>query len=155
MHNERSSVMDLKLPAGLDYAWFGYDADGYVARFTNAGAGPIPVAVLAAREIADRAEGLARLMPFVCEYEMRVNLPDPTDFINTACKGIFTYDWQDVVRTADQSQCYEIVSRPIHPLRIDELPVELQDLAFLAPLAGARFGTDQRICVDMHLDCVR
>lgn len=70
----------MELPVGLDYAWLACDAEGHVARFTNAGEGPIPVVVLANRELADRTELLTLSLPFVGEAEMRVSLPDLIDF---------------------------------------------------------------------------
>ena len=84
----------MELPVGIDYAWLACDADGHVARFTNAGEGPVPTAVLAVRELADRVDSLTRDLPFVGRHEMRVSLPDPTDFSRLARRGLFGYDWQ-------------------------------------------------------------
>jgi hypothetical protein len=150
---ERGTV-SVELPIGLDYAWLACDTDEHVARFTNAGAGPVPTAVLAVRELADRTESLVRTLPFVGKYEMRAGLPDSTDFIRIARRGLFGFDWRDGARTAGHSGCYEIVSRPLHPLRLKELPRELQQLAGLVRFESLRFVTSDRICVGAFLECV-
>jgi hypothetical protein len=130
------------------------DADGHVARFTNAGVGPIPVVVLASRGLADRADALTRGLPFLGEHEMRVSLPDPTDFSRIARKGLYGFDWQDATRFGSHSGSYEIVSRPLRPLQVAELPTELRRLAELVRFGGLRFAGSDTICVGSVLDCV-
>ncbi len=144
----------MELPIGLDYAWLACDAEGHVARFTNAGEGPIPVVVLANRELADRAESLTRVLPFVGDHEMRVSLPDPTDFSQIARRGLYGFDWQDATRTTGRGGCYEIVSRPLRPLRVEELPQELRRLAGVVQFGGLRFADSDTICVGRFLECV-
>jgi hypothetical protein len=144
----------VELPVGLDYAWLACDAEGYVGRFTNAGEGPIPVVVLANRELSDQAEVLTRVLPFVGGHEMRVSLPDPTDFSRIARRGFYGFDWQDATRTSGRSGCYEIVSRPLQPLRVEELPPELRRLAELVRFDGLRFADSDTICVGGLLKCV-
>lgn len=144
----------MELPAGLDYAWLGCDADGHVARFTNAGSGPIPVAVLARRDVADRADTLTRALPFVGKHEMRVSLPDPTDFSRLARRGLYGYDWQDATRTAGHTGCYEALSRPLRPLQVEELPPDLRRLAELVQFVGLRFSDCAPILVGRLLECV-
>jgi hypothetical protein len=144
----------VELPIGLDYAWLACDAEGHVARFTNSGQGPIPVVVLANRELADRAESLTRGMPVVGDHEMRVSLPAPTDFSQVARCGLYGFDWQDAARTKDRSGCYEIVSRPLRPLRVEELPQELRRLAGLVLFGDLRFADSDTICVGGLLECV-
>ncbi|HEX4614096.1 MAG TPA: hypothetical protein VH092_38290 [Urbifossiella sp.] len=137
----------MELPVGLDYAWLACDADGCVARFMNAGEGPVPVVVLANRGFADQADALARGLPFVGGCEMRVRLPDPTDYSRIARRGLFGFDWQDATRTAGRSDRYEIVSRPLRRLRIEELPPELRKLAELVRFEGLRFADSSSIDV--------
>lgn len=144
----------MELPIGLDYAWLACDAEGHVARFTNAGVGPIPVVVLANRELADRADLLTRGLPFRGDYDMCVSLPDPTDFSQTARRGLYCFDWEDAHRTAGRSGCYEIVSRPLRALMVDELPQELRRLAELVRFDEVRFADSDPICVGRLLDCV-
>lgn len=144
----------MELPVGIDYAWLACDADGQVARFTNAGEGPIPLVVLAVRELADRAEVLTRGLPFVGKPEMRVSLPDPTDFRRTARRGLYGYDWRDTARTAGHSGCYEIVSRPTRPVRVEELPSDLRRLAELVRFSDLRFAGSDSIRVGRLLECV-
>jgi hypothetical protein len=144
----------LKLPVGLDYAWIGCDAVGFVARFTNGGEGPIPASVLAERKLADRAELLIRVLPILGNYELRVSLPDPSDFVGLAERGLFGYDWQDVARTSERSGCYEIVSRPLRPIHYQELSSELQHLAALVRFETLRFAASDSICVSRLFECV-
>jgi hypothetical protein len=137
----------MELPIGIDYAWLACDADGYLARFTNAGKGPIPAAVLAVRELADRAELLTRSLPIVGGHEMQISLPNPNDFIDIAQRGLFGYDWQDAARTAGYTGCYEIVSRPLRPLRVEELPLDLRRLAELVRFEGLGFAGCDTVCL--------
>jgi hypothetical protein len=130
------------------------DADGHVARFTNAGEGPIPLVVLANRELADQAEMLARGLPFVGGHEMRVSLPDPTDFSRIARRGFYGFDWRDATRTVGRTGFYEIVSCPLRPLSVEELPPELRRLAHLVQFDGLRFAASDTICVRSLLECV-
>jgi hypothetical protein len=144
----------VQLPIGLDYAWLACDAVDFVARFTNAGQGPVPVAVLAKRELADQAEMLMRNLPFVGGHEMQVELPDPTDFIRIAHRGLYAFDWQDAHRTTNHSGCYEIVSRPLRPLRAEELPPELRRLAELVRFDALRFADNDTICIGKFVKTV-
>jgi hypothetical protein len=144
----------VELPIGLDYAWLGCDVEGHVARFTNAGEGPGSAPVLADRERADRAEALTRALPFVGRPEMRVGLPDLTDFRRLARRGLYGFDWRDATRTTGRSGCYEVVSRPLRPLRVEELPPELQRLAELVRFDGLRFAGGEPIRVSEWFECV-
>jgi hypothetical protein len=142
--------VSVELPIGLDYDWLASDADGHIARFTTAGLGPIPTAVIA----VGHTESLTRALPFIGDYEMRVTLPDPTDFINIARRGFFGYDWRDAARTARLTKSYEIVSLPLRPVRFEELPPELQQLAGLVRFESLRFMTSDCICVGRLLECM-
>jgi hypothetical protein len=144
----------VELPVGLDYAWLACDAEGYLARFTNAGEGPIPVVVLANRQLADQAEVLTRSLPLVCGHEMQVRLPYPTDFSQIARRGLYGFDWQDATRTTGRSGCYEIVSRPLQPLRVEGLSPELRRLAELVKFDCLRFVDSDSICVGRFMECV-
>jgi hypothetical protein len=144
----------MELPVGLDYAWLACDAEGRVARFTNAGQGPIPVIVLASREFSDAADSLIRLLPFVGEHEMRVSLPDSSDFSELARRGIYGFDWQDTHRTTARTGCYEIVSRPMRPLWVEDLPPQLRQLAELVRIGSTHFEDSSTICITGLLNCV-
>jgi hypothetical protein len=143
----------VELPPGIDYAWFACDADGNVARFTNAGIGPIPVAVLNHRKDAERAEGLARSLPRIGQCELLVTLPDSTDFTDIASRGVFAFDWQDAHRTSGRTGCYELVSRPLLPVSIEELPPELRVLAELVRFTDVRFAFADTVPVGTLRPC--
>jgi hypothetical protein len=144
----------VELPVGLDYAWLGCDSVGNVARFTNGGKGPIPAFVLAERNLADRAELLIRVLPILGKCELLVSLPNPSDFVGLAERGLFGYDWQDVARISGRSRCYEIVSRPLRPIHYQELSPELQQLATLVRFETLSFAASDSICVSRLFECV-
>lgn len=85
---------------------------------------------------------------------MRVNLPDPTDFILIARRGLYGFDWQDATRTAGHSHGYEIVSVPTRALRVDELPSNLRRLAELVRFRGLQFAGSGSIRIGQLLECV-
>ena len=116
-------------PHGSDYGWLACDRDDRFAIFITAGVGPIPCAILADRENADRAEDLVWELPDMGGAHLHVHLPRPDDFIGFARRGLFAYDWSDVHRTTNKLQCYERCSSPTRPIRLHELPPELASLA--------------------------
>lgn len=79
-------------PLGQDDAWLATDAVGHVAIFTNAGPGPISIAVLADRRASDQAESLIKALPERGDSQMLVILPRPDDFVAFARRGLFAYD---------------------------------------------------------------
>jgi hypothetical protein len=119
-------------PVGLDFAWLACDVVGHVAVFTNAGAGPVPTAVLAERPSVNRVESMVRDLPCVGGHTMHVLFPRPDDYIRWAERGLFAYDWRDSGR-------YEIIATPEHPVTVGQLPAEIARLARLAVLSGLRF----------------
>src|SRR5262245_66067087 len=85
---------------------------------------------------------------------MGVNLPDPTDFSRIARRGLYGFDWQDATRIEGRSGCYEIVSRPLRPLRVEELRPELRRLAELVRFDGIQFADRDTIRVCSFVECV-
>jgi hypothetical protein len=98
---------------------------------------------------------LTRAVPFVGKAEMRVSLPDPTDFRDIARRGLYGYDWQDATRKARKSGCYEVVSRPLRTIHVKELPPELRQLAEFVRFGKLRFANSDSICVGSLLECAR
>ncbi|WP_165253251.1 hypothetical protein [Paludisphaera soli] len=140
-------------PIGLDYAWLATDAEGHVARFTNAGQGPIPKAVLADRRASDQAEALTMALPERGDSLMLVAMPRPDDFVAVACRGLFAYDWQDAHRQAGRIHRYELISRPTVPVTVEELVGELATLIGKVKFRSIRFAESPAIAVDDHGEC--
>lgn len=115
-------------PLGWDYSWLATDAAGYVAIFTNAGQGPIPIAVLADRRASDQAKTLIRALPERNDCHMLITVPCPDGFVAFARRGLFAYDWQDSHRDRTRSHRYELVARPAVPVKVDELAREVAAL---------------------------
>jgi hypothetical protein len=140
-------------PHGWDYAWLATDSEGHVGIFTNAGEGPIPIALLAVREVADRAETLINGLPERGGASILVSLPRSDDFLGFAKRGLFAYDWRDVHRTSHPTHNYELLARPASPLPIQETNADIEMLARIVRLASLRFSASSCIPVSEHVDC--
>jgi hypothetical protein len=141
-------------PLGCDYAWLATDSTGHLGIFVNAGAGPIPRAVLAARPDADAAEALIRQLPERGDCRVLVSVLRPDDFIGFARRGLFVYDWADVERLRSSwSRCYELVASPGRPVLLDECPRQLSALAREARFESLQFAQCTAIPVAKQLEC--
>lgn len=146
---------DGPFPHGLDYAWLAADAAGHVAVFTNAGQGPIPIAVLADRRASDRAEPLVKALPERDEAHLLIELPRPDDFAAFARRRLFAYDWQDGHRDAGRSDRYELLARPAVPITVEELRGELVALIDRVRFESLRFDDGLAIAVEDHWESRR
>jgi hypothetical protein len=146
---------DGPFPHGLDYAWLAADAAGHVAVFTNAGQGPIPIAVLADRRASDRVEPLVRALPERDEAHMLIDLPRPDDFAAFARRGLFAYDWQDSHRGAGRSDRYELLARPAVPITVEELRGEVAALIDKVRFESLRFDDGLAIAVEDQVESRR
>jgi hypothetical protein len=146
--------MPLSLPAGLDYTWLAYDTTASIAVFSNAGLGPIPISVLTNRHVVDNADALINSLPVRGRCELLAPVQG-SYFDSVSQRGLFSYDWQDVHRTEAKSGCYEIVSRPLNPLLITDLPGALREIAGLAlALLPIRFADTISISLSDFIACV-
>ncbi|XAZ22217.1 hypothetical protein LVY75_25860 [Sinorhizobium sp. B11] len=118
-------------PFDIDYPWVATDKDGFLATFFTGGAGAIPLAALPNMHAASSDLEAAFLqLPVVSEVNLLVSYPRPDDFVATAERGLFAYDWADVHRIKrDYSGKYEKVAAPQKPIRIGDLQPFLQVLA--------------------------
>jgi hypothetical protein len=142
-----------RFPEGWDYAWIAQDCLGRVAVLTNAGVGPLPLKLLACRELGDRAEVMVRALPVRGEHTLLVSLPRPDDFIACAKRGLYVYDWQDVHRRDGKTHRYELLAIPHAPLSVSELPDSLNELAALARFASLNFADSPLIALPGHIPC--
>jgi hypothetical protein len=146
---------DQQYPLGQDYAWLATDAAGHVAIFTNAGQGPIPIAVLADRRASDQAELPIKALPERGDSHMLVTLPSPDDFVAFARRGLFAYDWQDCHRDTGQSHRYELLARPAVPVMVEELAGEVAALIVRVRFQSLRFSESFAIAVDDQVESRR
>jgi hypothetical protein len=142
---------DEAYPLGRDYAWLATDAAGHVAVFTNAGQGPIPIAVLADRRVSDHAESLVEALPERGDCQMLVTLPRPDDFVGYSRRGLFAYDWQDCHRNAGWSKRYELLARPAVPITVSELDGVVASLIDRVRFTSLRFDDSLTIAVEEHV----
>jgi hypothetical protein len=143
---------DEDYPLGWDYTWLATDAAGHVASFTNAGQGPIPIAVLADRRRFDQAEPQIMALPERGDSYILVTLPRPDDFVAFARRGLFAYDWQDSHRDTGQSHRYELIARPTVPITVEELAGEVASLIGRVRFQALRFADSLAIAVDDHVE---
>lgn len=128
---------ELIYPSGCDYEWLALDSEGYVAIFTSAGCAPIPTSILRQASDADLLSAAVRDLPIKGKAHMLAPLPRPDDYIYFSSRGLFAYDWRDLHRSSHNcSNAYEMLSKPEHPIRIDEFPEQ-----FRHALARIRFDT--------------
>ena len=143
----------LTFPVGWDYAWLAMDGAGQVAVFTNAGQGPVPLAVIADRPAADEAEDLVSQLPVRGEAVLLVDVPRPDSFVNFATRGWFVYDWADVHRTNGFRNQYELQARPLTPILADALPEELARLAGYVRFGKMSFTDTPAISITEYVAC--
>lgn len=140
------------LYAWEDYEWYATDADGFVAVFTTAGIGPIPLSVLSVRPLADAFAEAVWQLPARGRATMLVSLPTPDDYIHFASRGFFAYDWHDVHRSW-KTHRYEMLSRPDTPIHVSELPEQFQALLRGTTFGNVSFADSRKLDVVEHFDC--
>lgn len=126
----RSAVRDWGHPDwGTEFDWLAVDEAGEVAVFSSAGYGPVPLAVMAiAGMLNDEYEKL-RCLPVVSPCAEHPEGPgNYADWIRFAEGGLYGFDW----RLWDGP--YVRLTAPGEPLRFDDLPRELAELASVVRL---------------------
>lgn len=84
---------------------------------------------------------------------MLISLPRPDDFIRFASRGLFAYDWEDVLRTRGFSNRYEMLSRPDTPIHLAEYPEQFHQLLRSTALPGVPFADSLTIDVRKLFHC--
>jgi hypothetical protein len=108
--------------SNLEFDWLACDADGFVAMFSSAGFGAVPEESVAAAEALDAALDRIKALPVIGEATSMSGRTTPDDWIATARRGLFAFDWADVR--------YQIEALPSTTLRIDEIQDEtIRDIA--------------------------
>lgn len=110
------------------FEWLAVDSDGNVALFSNAGNGDAPSEVLRYWKLVDEATDSLRQLPAVGEAVLLSQ--GSCDFWTGASeRGLVTYDWKF------WGGPYAQVATPSIPLKLQELPVSVQNAARLAPFS--------------------
>jgi hypothetical protein len=108
--------------SNLEFDWLARDADGFVAMFSSAGFGAVPEESVAAAEALDAALDRIKALPVTGEASSISGRTTPDDWIATARRGLFAFDWAHVR--------YQIEAVPSRALRIDEIEDEvIRDVA--------------------------
>jgi hypothetical protein len=111
-----------------DLDWYAIDIDGQVGQFSTAGFGPVPSAVFRSYLAYIDAIEHVKSLPIRCKYTLLRKYPITASWELAAQRGLFGYDW-DSSRAGwyDSNLPYELVTLPLRPLMVDELPSEVAD----------------------------
>jgi hypothetical protein len=132
--------------------WFTIDADDTVAAFNTAGYGPMPRIVLEQAQLNDEPWDYLWDQPVRCEA-----IRDPLEFpgeTHMAKRGLFGYDWTDLIRAGAYLNQYEREARPVHPIRGEELPERYTALLRAVSFDSLRFAAAPRIDARRLLCCI-
>jgi hypothetical protein len=131
-------MVDRRVFFGLEFDFLALDDDDYVAVFSSAGYGPLPLAVLGDPDSVREAVEATELLPVVSEVEHARRAGDWSFWLLRAERGLFAYDW-------DQSYGpYRRVVSPVSPATLasmESLPTRLGAL----PRLPTRFGDSEVI----------
>jgi hypothetical protein len=129
---------------GIEFDWLGVDRQGYVAVFTTAGYGPVPVDVNQHLAEVDAALDRVGQLPVIGSAGNVVRRSADGDYSGWhACsaKGFYAYDWQV------WNGPYQRLSSPTVPVSVSQLPVELQAVARFAVFL-VNFADEPEITVE-------
>ena len=164
--------------SGIDYEWFLADAIGQLAVLITAGKGPVPGPIIRAQLFSETLEVFLKGLPDQGGYVIQTRdrftrstphahlcfaeildqpIPDDAvarkalkDWMEYSRKGLFGYDWLDVHRPARlRSECYEMVTAPENPIRLENLPSELANKVLR--IDSIRFDQTRVLKISKHL----
>lgn len=141
-------------PEDLDCGWIAADREGRVGVFVTGGRGPVPrVALLPERPPVEEIEFFLGALPSFTTARVVVQLKRPDDFVESAERGFFAYDWTDVHRAEREALgSYELIAAPDKPISIKELPKEITDL-LQGIVLDVSFTQERLIDVTKYLEC--
>lgn len=125
----------------MDTYWFAVDDDGRVAQFDSGDFGAVPFVALDSpivEEVREYASSPGS-RPLVNEVSIRYSPDD--DPSNPSTRGL--YDYRHDRHEGDFATPYLRLSRPLEPLRVDELPASIR--GGCPRFEGARFECDALI----------
>ena len=125
---------------GIEYSWLAVDEVGYVGLFTTAGEGPVPETALPKSERDLETEERIHELRECSECELHIQYPRPDDYISTARRGIFSFDWAEINETkSGHMHRYRLIAEPKSPLKLSDLPLEFQKRASATRISGVLF----------------
>jgi hypothetical protein len=131
---------------GPDLEWFGVDADGHVAGFTNAGFALVPAAVFDSYSLYNRTLEIIDSLPRRGRAEwIAVRPPCGDTWDDWSVRGLFAYDWNWNSGIAVPTLPYRQVCRPTVPLHVSELPADIAGYIGLAAFTSLRFPDTDKI----------
>ncbi|MDA1053471.1 MAG: hypothetical protein O3C40_23730 [Planctomycetota bacterium] len=133
---------------GWDLEWFGVDADGHVAGFTNAGFALVPAAVFGSYSLytrtLDTIDSLQR-RGRADWIAVRPRWWDTWD--DWSARGLFSYDWSWRTGMQVATLPYCQMCRPTVPLHVSELPADVAGYIALVEFTSLRFPNAVKISV--------
>lgn len=121
----------------LDVEWYGVDRSGHVAVFCSAGAADVPEFVCEDKEKWERLIELFDGLPAISDTQICFRPckrnPFPVEVAEGfSGKGLYYYDADDHSQSERNSavlqRYYTISSKPVSPVRLSDLPAEIQEL---------------------------
>lgn len=129
----------MKSLPGIDFGWVACDETGYVGVFFTGGEGPVPDASFLEGAMHETLFDELASLPRTTASELLVRFPRPEDYVASAERGLFAFDWSDAHRTGNALNGYEMIARPAMPLTLSQLPQSLRAIVASSKLIGARF----------------
>lgn len=102
--------------SNLELDWLACDADGFVAMFSSAGFNAVPEESVPVADSLDAALDRIKALPVAGEATSISGGTTPDDWIATARRGFFAFDW------AHMRDRYQLEASPSRPIHIDEIP---------------------------------
>lgn len=125
---------------GWDLEWFGVDADGHVAGFTNAGFALVPAAVFDSYSLYNRTLDIIDSLPRCGRAEwIAVRPPCGDKWDDWSARGLFAYDWNWNSGSSLPTLPYRQMCRPTVPLHVSELPADVAGYIGLVAFTSLRF----------------
>lgn len=139
---------------GLDFDWYGVDADGSVAKFTT-GHASIPKNIFSSEILYERIQNYFTSLPEITKSHLSPK------FLNSkfAAQGDFSYAIKDtkkglyVFDCFDYTEDYYLVSIPERNITVSELPSDIQQALEQCTLRSVKFADIYIIRVMESLDC--
>jgi hypothetical protein len=129
-----------------DFGWYAVDQKGQIALFTSAGFGAIPPIVFQSkssfRSYSTFLEGLVTR----CDYIIYNTSGNRSDWIQAAQQGLFGYDWDSALNNQHvPEEPYRLITAPMEPLLLKELPSDIQTLLSPVRFSGIAFDETREI----------
>ena len=131
---------------GWDLEWFGVDAHGHVAGFTNAGFALVPAAVFDSYSLYNRTLDIIDSLPRRGRAEwIAVRPPCGDTWDDWSARGLFAYDWNWNSGSPLPTLPYRQMCQPTLPLHVSELPDDIAGYIGQVAFTSLRFPDTVKI----------